>query len=69
LPRPAGCRDKSHSTLPSTAFNSRIHTSNTGGAIFQLLLKQQNTKPSAGKPTSSRVGVRDAILRFLSFAW
>ena len=40
----------SHSTLPSTAFNSRIQTSNTADVIFQLLLKQQNTKPSAGKP-------------------
>ena len=38
----------SHNTLPSTACNSRIQTSNTSGVIFQLLLKEQNTKPSSG---------------------
>ena len=48
----------SHSTLPSTSCKSRIHMSNTAGVIFQLLLKQQNTKACSGSPISCRVGVR-----------
>jgi hypothetical protein len=45
---------------------ARIQTSNIVGVIFQLLLKQQKTNPSAGNPASSRVGVCAVILRFLS---
>ena len=57
----------SHNTLPSIAFSSRIHTSNTSGVIFQLLLNEQKTKPRAGNPTSARAGVRSAICRRRSF--
>jgi hypothetical protein len=45
----------------------RIQTSNTAGAIFRLVLKQQKMKPAAGNPNSSRVGVRVAMLRVVSF--
>src|SRR5215510_3942260 len=53
----------SHNTLPLIAFSIRIHTSNTSGVIFQLLLNEQKTKPCTGKPTSARSGVRSASCR------
>ena len=31
--------------------------SKTGGVILKLLLKQQKTKPSSGRPQSARLGV------------
>jgi hypothetical protein len=54
-------------TLPSIPFSSRIHTSNTSGVIFQLLLNEQKTTPCSGKPTSTRPGVQSAICRRRSF--
>jgi len=46
-----------------------IQMSNTSGEIFHALPKEQNTKPSSGRPSSDREGPRGAIGRWRSFAW
>ena len=58
--RRLACADRSscesHKTLPCTRAKSRIQTSKTGAEILVLLLKQQNTRPRSGRPSSLRVG-------------
>src|SRR6185503_5433843 len=44
------------STLPGSWASNRIQMVKTGSVIFQLLLKQQNTKPSGGRAASVRLG-------------
>ena len=64
-----GVLQYSQSTLPGTRDRIRIQHANVAGVIFDVLLKLQNTKPSAGSPQWSRVTGRSAVPRAPSLGW
>jgi hypothetical protein len=45
---------------PQNAGLVRLQEPHIAGVIFQLLLKDENTKPRSGNPASWRVGTRSA---------
>ena len=56
------------SVLSGTRRKIRIQVSKVAGCTLYSVLKQQNTKPCGGRPSSSRVNCRSLISRF-EFTW